>query len=470
MSIDADPGVGVRAAQRDAPEHVVHPEVAGVGELAGHLEVPSGRSGDSPMPTRRRRSRLGVSGRSSSVLVVIAAPPSPAAPRDAARDVDRQRAPRRRSTSASCSTTGRPSTSSSSSGGGEPSTRAATGSAMPACGERCRAATARGRRACRPRASRSRSSQPEHPRRRRAWPARAPSRTVSACGPPTRPGEQHRVPQLLDQRGRLVGGGAVDAEPDRDAGVAQVAGPARCRRRAGRWTTGSAPRRCRWRRAVATASSSRWTPCANQTSAPSQPRRLDVLDRRAAEALAAERRPRRAVSARWVCSRTPLSPGQRGRLAHQVAGHRERRAGRDARPAASSRATGRGAVDRAPRWRPGPRRGPRRRGPAAGRPGSAPRSIEPRVGWNRRPTARGGLDLGAEQVAAVAREDVVVVGASSCSRCGPASRAPPRRGDVDGVLVDAAPRPGRAWSATRTACCVDGQPAGQPTGRGGGGC
>ena len=71
-------------------------------------------------------------------------------------------------------------------------------------------------------------------------------------------------------------------------------------------------------------------------------------------------------------------------------------------------------------------------------PSDSPRSIEPRVGWKRRPIAPGGRDLGAEQVAAVAREDVVVVGAGRAA----AQREPAetgRRGGVYGLFVDARP-------------------------------
>ncbi len=41
----ADLRVGMRAAQRDPPDHAVHPEVAAVGELPGHLRRPVGAAG-----------------------------------------------------------------------------------------------------------------------------------------------------------------------------------------------------------------------------------------------------------------------------------------------------------------------------------------------------------------------------------------------------------------------------------------
>src|SRR6266568_2805214 len=40
----------MRAAQGRAPDHVVHPQVAAVGELPGDLPLPSGLSGLAPIP------------------------------------------------------------------------------------------------------------------------------------------------------------------------------------------------------------------------------------------------------------------------------------------------------------------------------------------------------------------------------------------------------------------------------------
>ena len=51
----ADPGARVRAAQRGAPDHVLHPQVGGVGELAGDLDMPSGRRTSAPSPAGPRR-------------------------------------------------------------------------------------------------------------------------------------------------------------------------------------------------------------------------------------------------------------------------------------------------------------------------------------------------------------------------------------------------------------------------------
>ena len=287
-------------------------------------------------------------------------------------------------TSASRSTTGRPLTSSSSSGGGAPSTRAATGSAMPACGERVEPPQREvGELARLQRADLGRPGRAPGAAERGHLEAR---RGRSAPAGRRGPGEQQRVPQLLDQRGRLVGRGAVDAEPDRArrrrAGRGPGAMPAPSRALDdGQCATpvpvgaescdrvvvevdarGRTRRRARASPGDSTYSTGRQPNCSRQNSSSSR------------------------VSARWVCSRTPLPPGQRGRLAQQVGGHRERRAGRDRRPAASSRATGRGS-GRSPSSvaaRIASRSSTTWSGGSP--PWLGPRSIEPRVGWKRSPT------------------------------------------------------------------------------------
>ena len=91
----ADAGVRVRAAQRDAPQHVVHPEVAAVGELAGDLQraVGSRRVGR----RRRRRCRGGCRRQVVEVVVdvVVTRRPSRAACGRRSRRRGRRR-PRRR--------------------------------------------------------------------------------------------------------------------------------------------------------------------------------------------------------------------------------------------------------------------------------------------------------------------------------------------------------------------------------------
>ena len=89
-----------------------------------------------------------------------------------------------------------------------------------------------------------------------------------------------------------------------------------------------------------------------------------------------------------------------------------------------------------------------------------PRSIDPRVGWNRSPT-RGAAAISArEHVAAVAGEHVVVVGGRGAAGPGQPGQAAGGRG-VHQVGVDPAPhRVQRGQPAEQGV--VDGQPAGDP--------
>ena len=93
-------------------------------------------------------------------------------------------------------------------------------------------------------------------------------------------------------------------------------------------------------------------------------------------------------------------------------------------------------------------------------PRLCPRSIDPRVGWNRRPTSRAAATVGAEHVAAVAREHVVVVaGAGAAGAREPAE--PGRGGGADHVLVEPLPdRVERGEPAEQVVLL--GQPAGRP--------
>ena len=370
----------VRAAQRDAPEHVVHPQVAGVGELAGDLEgavrrAPGCRRCRRPAGGRwsvapRRAASGWSSGRSSRCRSWS----SPGRGEHGA--VRRDTASRARSrsstvTTRSASTTVRPSTSSSSSGG---------------------------RRA-------------EHQRGHRVGdagvrePVEPPQRDVGELAGLQRadlvvPAEAPRAPPIVAsssavadrsapagrrRRGRTAARGAAprparpprcDAAPSTPSptgtpAVAQVPGRGRCRRRAGRWRTGSARRRCRSRpdrddRRVVEVDGVR-EPDVGAEPAERSMYSTGVQPNRSRQYSSSSR-----VSARWVCSRTPASPGQRGRLAHQVGGHRERRAGRHRDPQHRVRRRVVVAVDRRPRWRPGSRRGPRPRRRAAARPGAGP--------------------------------------------------------------------------------------------------
>ena len=259
---------------------------------------------------------------------------------------------------------------------------------------RCRrCARARCRRACRPRASRSRRR--GRGSARRGW-CRARAR-----------------------RGRVIAAGAVRA-------AARAAAPGAARRRARR-PRSRRRRRRRGRRARRRARSSATgampapsrpfelgqcaTPVPRLAEArdlggvdvhavgepdvvaePAEP--LEVLDRAAAEALPAELLLVDRLGEVRVQAHAARA-GELGRLEHQLLGHRERRARRDGD--ARHRA-GRGvvvAVDRLRRRPRGSRRDPRPPRPAAARPATRPRSIEPRHGWKRTPSPSGRVDLDA---------------------------------------------------------------------------
>ena len=113
--------------------------------------------------------------------------------------------------------------------------------------------------------------------------------------------------------------------------------------------------------------------------------RLDVLDRAAAELLR-QKASSSVVSARCVCRRTPLSRASAAACSSRSPVTENGEQGRRHR-AASSRGTGRGAG----RSRRRSRRGSRRSSTTwsgGSPPRLRPRSIEPRFGRNRRPTAR----------------------------------------------------------------------------------
>ena len=443
-----DAGARVRAAQRRAPQHPLGVQVGRVRELARDLGHAVDRARCSS-PTRRG---AGSARRDASRVIVIARPPArgcgPASRRRrcAARRLppraaaDQQRArPARRAEH-------------------ERGDRVVDARA----GRGRRAATARCRRACPARASRSR---PARPRQLRA--VDRPERERLAGGHRGRAAAQAREEQRLAHLGAelagLVGGGAVDAEPDRRAGLQQRRSPARCPRRAARSSSGSARRRCRSRRACGPRSASRWTQCASQTSSPSQPSVVEVLDRAHAEPLAGRTPPRRA-SRPGACAAARRGGGRaRPTSAISSRGDRERRARR--RRAIRSIDAGRRvveAVDRRLGWRPGWRRGPRRPRPAAGRRASAPRSIEPRQGWKRRPSSRAASISSAEQVAGAAREEVVVVGAGRAARARERGQARPR-GRV-ATISASMPRPHRVErrSASSNSVASLGQPARGP--------
>ena len=142
--------------------------------------------------------------------------------------------------------------------------------------------------------------------------------------------------------------------------------PARSRRRAGRWSSGSARPRCR-------VSPKRRTSRVVEVHAVREPHvvaepaeLLEVLDRAAAEQLDAEALLVLGLGHVGVQADAARA-GQLGRLAHQLLGDAERGARARARSASSRPARCRGSGRSRPRRRRGSRRGPRSPRRAAGR-------------------------------------------------------------------------------------------------------
>ena len=458
MSIDQMSGARVRAAQRRAPQHAL--DATCPSEYANSpltFGMPSMRV----VRRRRPRSASGSAprGRSRTVLIATAVPPRPPArgPVDslvgraqlAARDdgaaADQQRVDRPRRA--------------------EHERGDRVGDAGAGRGRR--AATARRRRACPARASRARP-RGRGSARRSIVPSASASRAVSAAGPPAQPGDQQRLAQLAlparrprwrrrrRRRGRPARPASEQRRDRRDAGAeprvgaravrdagAGLAEAARPRRRSGA-RSGRATRRRRASRA---------------------PRGTRPAARRSARGRTP---PRRAVSARCVCSRTPRRRASSAASRISSRGDRERRAGRQRDPHHRVRRRVVEAVDR--RLAGGQdrvavlddlvgrqaavrsARGPSSRGTG----GSAGRS------------RRAAVDLDLEQVAGALAGRRSGGRWRSCSPSGPARPGPARAAAALDVARRAAPRPGRARSATRTA-----SPAARgrawPTGRGGGG-
>ncbi len=302
------------------------------------LSVPSGGSGLSPTPpadglgagawssaVRRRAPGAGASRRRAH-----GADPASARPRCAARR-PRRLAPRRRYAAGRARRPDSPLTSSSSSGArraedqrgdrvGDARVRQAVEPPQRDVGELAR-----------PRASRSRPARP------------------SSRAPPMR----GQLQRLADRQGaRAAAPPAPSAWPARSSASSELASleaapstpsptgtPAASRSRIRQMPAPSRPLEDgQWATPVPVAASLRdggvvEVHAVGQPDVVAEPaERVQVLDRRAAEALGAVARSSSAVSARWVCSRTPAPAGQLGRLGHQLAGDRERRAGRDADP------------------------------------------------------------------------------------------------------------------------------------------
>ena len=320
------------------------------------------------------------------------------------------------------STTTSPPTSSVSTGRVGPKTSAATGSSMPAkpTSSRSQSATS----ASAPTLKCPNSS--SRPRQRAPWRVAISSawRAVSARGPAVAAGEQHRGAQLVDQLPALVGRRAVDAEADRRAGGQQRRGPARCPRRAGRWRSGSARRRCRSRPSARVSASLRWTQCASQTSSPSQPKSSRYCSGRTPKR-SRQKRSSSSVSARWVCSRTPRA---RASSAVSAISSSVTLNGEVGASAIRTRAPGAGSWWRSIATAQASRIASRSSTTSSG--GSPPCADaevhRAAAGMEAQPDRARGVDLDGQQVALAAGEDVVVVGRWSCSPSARATQAPAR--------------------------------------------
>ena len=294
------------------------------------------------------------------------------------------------------------------------------------------------------RARRARPSRPRHagppaggdlqrvagPRGRRALAAGA--RAAWRCGPPStaRPSRSTRSRRTP----------ARPAPPRPGARP-----PGRCRRRRSScWSSGSGrrPRRPRPSRAISAVVRIDAVRHPRAIAAPADG--LEVLDRCGCRSSRRRSVSSSASSARWVWSRTSSRSASSAVRTISSRRDRERRARRQRD--AHHRAAAGVVVElhQSLASRPGSCRRPARPSRVAGRRPSATGVIEPRVGWKRMPSSRGRRDLGRDEVAAARGVDVQVVGASWCTRRGPArparprptGRRPPRRGGSTA---------GRAW-------------------------
>ena len=393
------------------------------------------------MPSPPRGSPAGATGRAGR-----------APPRPRRRCAARRRRRRRGRRPAACRTSGR-----------GPSTSAATGSAIPAWSTSSSRQSAMS-------ASLPGSSEPisaSRPRQRAPWivPSSSASRTSSARGPWASRAREQRLAQLAAELAGLVGGGAVDAEPDRRAGWPTSAGtgamPAPSRAlELGQCATPVpvSPKR-------RTSRSSRCTQWASQTSSPSQPSRSRYSTGRQPNS-SRQKRSSSSVSAMCVCRRTPRARASSAdsRISSCVTLNGEHGAS-----AIRTIASGDGVVEAVDRVLAGGEDRVavlddlvgRQAAVAAAEVHRAAARVEAQPDLARR------LDLDLEQVAAVAREEVVVVGGRRAARAGERDEPGARGGLLDRPRRRA-PRRGRAPAATRTACCPARARA-WPTGRGGGG-
>ena len=255
------------------------------------------------------------------------------------------------------------------------------------------------------------------------------------------PRQVHRLPQLDAEPTVLIGRRAVDAEPDRGAGVHQVLHPRDARAQPGVR-----------RRAVRDAGAGGAEPGDRAVGEVDAVRQPDVVAepaesaRRTPPACSRARRgtarSSSTVSARWVCSRTPLSRASSAACDISSVAHGERRARADRHP---HERTGRRVVVAVDGLGGGGERlvrvlhdGVRRQAAlglaAVHRPADR---VQPDADLARR------LDDRGEQVARAAREDVVVVGRGRAAGRREAGQ-PRERGSVGDLVGRCRPTPGTA--------------------------
>ena len=275
--------------------------------------------------------------------------------------------------------------------------------------------------------------------RRRASPISSASRTVSAAGPPRGRGEQQRLAQLLGQRARRPRCEAAPSTPSPTGRPASSRSDARarCPRRAGALEDGqcATPVPVSPNRAMLASSSA----CSGRARRPRPASRASSMYSTGAQPNCSRQNSSSSmVSARWVCSRTPLrrASSAASLISSAVTENGEHGATRDAQHRAGRRVVV--AVDRGLAGGQDRRRGPRPRRRAAGRRRDGPGPSTRGTGGSASRSRAAASISAAEQVAAAAREDVVVVGRGRAARRASAA-SPPRAARPTDVLVDARP-------------------------------
>ena len=395
----ADLGPRMRRAQRRAPQHPVRPRIGRVGELALDLRDPVGAA-----------DALADAGAGLGDGAHAIAPARCASRSDCALR-SRAATPSSNVRTSPPETTTRPPTSSVSTSGRGPSTSAATGSAIPAWSTPSSRHSATS-------ASLPGSSEPisaSRPRQRAPWivPELERLADVERARAAGQAREEQRLAQLAAELAGLVGGGAVDPEPDRRAAADQRrdGSDPRAEPRVG----ARAVRDARARLAEAAHLRVVQVHAVREPDVVAEPAEpLQVLDRAAAEQLDAEAL--LVLGLRHVRVQPHAAgAGQLGRLAHQLLRDAERGAGGERDP---HHRVGRGVVVLVDRGLAGGEDRVAvlddlvRRQPAGGAAEvhRAAARVEAQADLARR------LDLDRQQVARVAREQVVVVGGGGAAR------------------------------------------------------